>query len=54
MKWWSNRIKNTFSLTGFSESRLRRLPENQARERYAQFTCSQHIIATVLQDLDCV
>jgi hypothetical protein len=33
MKWWSNKIKNTFSLTGFSESRLRRLPENQARER---------------------
>jgi hypothetical protein len=36
MKWWSNRIKNTFSLIGFSESRLRRLPENQARERYQQ------------------
>jgi hypothetical protein len=33
MKWWSNKIKNTFSLIGFSESRLRRLPENQARER---------------------
>jgi hypothetical protein len=36
MKWWSNEIKKTFSLNGFSVSRLRQLPENQARERYKQ------------------
>ena len=36
MNKWSNRIKNTLSSDSFSASCLRQLPENQARERYAQ------------------
>ena len=42
VEWWSNKIKNTVSLNGFSESRLRRLPENQARERYTQAAQFRH------------